>query len=241
MRRLVFVERSPSPNAKNQSTSVRPADLSLKIEAPCEPYSPTISLKKSHKDFKRGLALADKLYGFSPTRPRKQHSISEAPKPAAEPTVPEKLRRMLRRNTIRKPSISHLQSIGTVLQELLFKTRRSTMQRDSDDGVGRNLKVLELLSYHSDRMKKHASSPRRIREQPMETYKRNLTPVGYKTNQVRSKSTGRSEAGFQKLPKLTHFNEDSGRHESPFHHQEIMRPSPPKRSSKSPLRVTFQV
>lgn len=171
-------------------TSTKPGIQFKTIEAlKPEPLSPTEPIKLSQRNFRRGLALADKLYGFQRPPPSKEVLPALEPKPIASSHSPERLRKAFRRSTIRKGSFTQLQTIGSVLQDLLQKTRAKN-RKDSDGATGRNAKVIELLNYQAERMHRTANSPRKSKDQ-LSRSPRTPTYVNYQTNQVRSKSSDR--------------------------------------------------
>lgn len=183
MRKLVFVEMSPLPKIRNKSMSPSPIDNSLSLQVDPEPYSnlKQVSFISNQKPFTKGMDLAAKLYGFNPSRKNPKSSTTEAKKPAAVPSG--NLRSALRRNTFRRASHMQHQSHGCVLQDMLDKSRKSKPIQIDEDSV-RRAKVIELLNYHKDRMKRIANSPKRIREKLDEIKNMKSTPV-----KVRSKST----------------------------------------------------
>jgi hypothetical protein len=185
IRRLVFVSQGKPPDT-------RPRHELREEGVRCK------SLSNRPGNFKRGLALIDKLYDFQPVRPisrlkEREVSRTEELKPVEEPDVPSKLRLMLRRTSLIKRASSMSQDfISKALQDMLNQTRIQKPQPKEDTD-----KATELLNYHSTFMKRIANSPKRTHW----SQANKLSPTPIKGG--RSSSTGRNyPLPPRKLPSL---------------------------------------
>jgi hypothetical protein len=153
LRRLVFVSQDKTRPPENRPVHECRGEQQLRSR----------SLSNCPRNFKRGLALIDKLYDLQPVRPvsrlkEKEVSRTEELKAVEEPDVlPSKLRLMMRRtNLIKRGGNISQEFLSKALQDMLDQTRTHKPKPKEDID-----KALELLSYHSTFMKRIANSPKR--------------------------------------------------------------------------------
>jgi hypothetical protein len=142
-----------SPPTSPQRVKLPPVPLLLRPSY-SQKSSPARPIARSSSNFKRGLALIDRLYGFEPRQP------TAVPKRPQESEVVGRV--VERRNgVVRRPSQVNVTAMSRILHELIVQSRSHTKPQLDEEN-----KADELLTYHAGRIRHLAMSPRRSGHSP---------------------------------------------------------------------------